>query len=295
MMRRMRLPASRGTQHDPLGSGASVRLEYGRSARWDFFWHAHAACELIVMANGGEHPGPVAFRWRVGNAEGTAHHPAAFLVAPGLPHAFWTEGFLPNDQAIASSLAWWDPALTTLPDVPEWRGVTTLLARARRGVHFAGAAAAVAAERLAADPGVPARRAALVIDVLAILAGDGGSDCNPADPPPVDARRDLERLAAVEALLVERYREPLTLPEVARRCGVSENTLNALLKRHHRATFLEVLNRVRVDRAKERLLRSDGDVTAVALACGFGSIATFNRRFRRQEGLSPLAWRERQP
>jgi AraC-like DNA-binding protein len=290
----MRQTASRGTLHDPLGPGASLRLERGCSARWDFFWHAHAACELIVMANGAEHPGPVSFRWRIGMAEGVAHHPAAFLVAPGLAHAFWTEGFLPNNQAIASGLAWWDPALTALPPALEWKGIDGLLQRARRGVRFDGAAAALACERFAADPVLPARRAALVIDLLALLAADGGSDCNPADPPPVDARRDLERLAAVEALLVQRFREPLTLPEVARRCGMSESTLNALLKRHHRATFLDVLNRVRVDRAKEALRRSRDDVTTVALACGFGSIATFNRRFLRHEGVSPQAWRDAQ-
>lgn len=285
--------ASRGTLHDPLGSGASIRLEHGCSARWDFFWHAHAACELIVIANGGAHPGPVACRWRVGSAEGHHGHPLAFLVGPGLPHAFWTEGFLPNDQAIASRLAWWDPRLTALPDVAEWRGIAGLLARAGRGVRFAGAAAGTAFRRLADAPAEPARQAAAILDVLALLASDGGADCNPAPPPPLDVRRDLDRLAAVEALLVERFREPLTLPEVARRCGMSEGTLNALLKRHHRATFLDVLNRVRLDRAKEMLRRTGADATQVALACGFGSIATFNRRFRRHEGVSPQAWRER--
>lgn len=283
---------SRGSLHDPLGPAVGVRFERMASSRWDFFWHAHGACELIVIANGGVHPGPVACRWRIGAAEGQGGHPLAFLVGPGVPHAFWTEGFLPHDQRIAARIAWWDRRLSELPDVAEWRGIAALLARAGRGVRFTGAAAAAAYARLE-DPATPARRAAAVLDTLALLAADGGEDCNAAPPPPLDVRRDLERLSAVEALLAGRFREPLTLPQVARRCGMSEGTLNALLKRHHRATFLDVLGRIRIERAKERLRRTREDIVQVALSCGFGSVATFNRRFRRCEGLSPQAWRQR--
>jgi AraC-like DNA-binding protein len=259
--------------------------------RIDFLWHAHGAYELVLLANVSDHPGPVGFRWRVGAAEGFDAAPAAFLIAPGIPHAFWTDGFLPHGQVIGANVAWWDPALTALPAVEAWAPVRALLERSSCGVVVFGAAAAEAVARSAGEATSPTRRAALILELLAILAADGGRDCNATALPPLDVQRDLERLTAVEAVLIERYREPLTLPWVATRCGMSVSGLNALLKRHRRATFLDVLNRVRVERAKEAMVRRRDDITAIALGCGFGSIATFNRRFRRYVGVSPQVWR----
>ncbi|MCC0035241.1 MAG: helix-turn-helix transcriptional regulator [Hoeflea sp.] len=47
----------------------------------------------------------------------------------------------------------------------------------------------------------------------------------------------------------------------------------------------------RIDRSKEYLRHSDMSVTDIALACGFSSSSHFANTFRREAGLSPLAYR----
>ena len=51
--------------------------------------------------------------------------------------------------------------------------------------------------------------------------------------------------------------------------------------------------RMRLQRAALRLARSSDPVATIALDCGVGDISTFNRRFRRVMGASPLGFRAR--
>ncbi|MFT3761132.1 MAG: AraC family transcriptional regulator [Pseudoxanthomonas sp.] len=55
----------------------------------------------------------------------------------------------------------------------------------------------------------------------------------------------------------------------------------------------QYLLRLRLHRAATRLLRSDEPIAAIAYACGFADLSTFNRRFRRVMGVAPGAWRAR--
>ena len=53
--------------------------------------------------------------------------------------------------------------------------------------------------------------------------------------------------------------------------------------------------RTRLHRAAVRLKRSDDPVSAIAFEEGFGDLSTFNRRFKRVMGKTPLAYRARAP
>ena len=104
-------------------------------------------------------------------------------------------------------------------------------------------------------------------------------------------QHDLERLSQVEGWMRARFREPLTLPQTAAACGLGVTTLNRLLKRHLRTTFLAYLSDLRLSEAVDRLRHSPATMLDIALDCGFGSVATFNRRFRETHGVSPQEWR----
>jgi AraC-like DNA-binding protein len=87
---------------------------------------------------------------------------------------------------------------------------------------------------------------------------------------------------------------PVTLTGLCRLAGVGRSALCAGFRTHYRCTPLAWVTERRLAQACTLLAAGDRTVLDIALACGFGSIATFNRRFARVYGCAPTAWRRRQ-
>lgn len=91
--------------------------------------------------------------------------------------------------------------------------------------------------------------------------------------------------------LEKSYQRKLTLGEVARASGASERHFCKVFKSETGLTFVNYLNRHRVEKAKQRLRESNRHVSEIAFEVGFESIAQFNRCFKRFAGEPPSAYR----
>lgn len=89
----------------------------------------------------------------------------------------------------------------------------------------------------------------------------------------------------------EHYKEKLTLAEVAEKTYVSQWHLSKLLNRHLEKNFSELLNQVRIDRAKELLKDPSYRVSDVGEMVGFTDAAHFSRVFKKTEGISANEYR----
>ncbi|MFI6348665.1 substrate-binding domain-containing protein [Streptomyces sp. NPDC050560] len=89
----------------------------------------------------------------------------------------------------------------------------------------------------------------------------------------------------------QHFRHPVSRWQVARAAGVSEDHLSRLFHRELGLTLWDYLTRLRVERAKERLLLTDDSVGTVGRAVGFHDRAYFSRVFRRVTGVAPHAYR----
>ncbi|WP_078856748.1 substrate-binding domain-containing protein [Streptomyces sp. NBRC 109706] len=94
------------------------------------------------------------------------------------------------------------------------------------------------------------------------------------------------------AYLEQHYRHRFSRWQVAQAAGVSEDHLGRLFHRELGLTLWEYLTRLRIQRAKERLRRSDDSVATIARAVGFHDRAYFSRVFRKQTGMAPHAYRD---
>jgi AraC-like DNA-binding protein len=88
------------------------------------------------------------------------------------------------------------------------------------------------------------------------------------------------------------WRDPeLDLDRLARLLGTNTTHLSRALNEGH-GGFAECLGRLRADAVAQALDEgSHADLLDLALGCGFGSKASFNRIFRAQFGMSPSAYR----
>ena len=89
----------------------------------------------------------------------------------------------------------------------------------------------------------------------------------------------------------ENYREELRVEELATVCHISETHLRRIFQESFRMSPVEYINWFRVRTACKELRKTNLPVSDVALHCGFTTISTFNRNFRRILEVSPQEWR----
>lgn len=98
-------------------------------------------------------------------------------------------------------------------------------------------------------------------------------------------------LGRVEALLHDRFRESLTLEEIASDNHVSADHLAREFRKHFGCTVGEYVRQLRLDFACAQLTRGHDSLAAIAQAAGFTDQSHFTRMFRRRMGLTPGAYR----
>jgi AraC family transcriptional regulator, transcriptional activator of pobA len=89
----------------------------------------------------------------------------------------------------------------------------------------------------------------------------------------------------------QRYREPLSLKDVARAVGRSGAHVAEVLRRETGMSVLEWIAERRMEDARRRLRDTDEDVAIVGERIGYGSTNHFIRQFRRVHGTTPGSWR----
>lgn len=95
------------------------------------------------------------------------------------------------------------------------------------------------------------------------------------------------------AYIQENYAQKLTLCEVAEKTYVSQWHLSKLLNRHTGQSFSEILNRVRIEKARELLTDPALRIGDISEAVGFLDMAHFSRVFKKQMGLSANEYRNK--
>ena len=86
---------------------------------------------------------------------------------------------------------------------------------------------------------------------------------------------------------------PIGTPEIAQAAGLSQRALHYAFRAELKSTPSGHLLRVRMEKAEAMLLGGALKVSAVAEACGFGSVRNLHRCFVRERGCSPKEFRSR--
>src|SRR5262249_20206692 len=117
-----------------------------------------------------------------------------------------------------------------------------------------------------------------------VLSFQRGSRTMSSRPLPRDLNRALDRLNAEPE-------RPWTLSSLAAACGVAPRTLHKHFRRFLGRTPHEFIRELRLDRARQLLLRglAQASVTDVAARCGFDHLGRFATWYRERYGENPSA------
>ncbi|MDQ8184207.1 AraC family transcriptional regulator [Pelagicoccus sp. SDUM812002] len=91
----------------------------------------------------------------------------------------------------------------------------------------------------------------------------------------------------------ENYANPISIPELARKIGLSQRQLERRFNSVFRVSPRRYIVRLRLIIASDRLRESDMPITEIAYECGFYDHSSFIRHFRSTFGTTPLKFRKR--
>ncbi|WP_299043943.1 helix-turn-helix domain-containing protein [uncultured Tateyamaria sp.] len=94
------------------------------------------------------------------------------------------------------------------------------------------------------------------------------------------------------ALMQDHVETPLTIPEIARRVGCTQRTLEQRMRAAMAATPAAVYRRQRLNAALRLVRHSDVPVAEIAGRCGYDNASAMTRAFRAAFGASPQAVRQ---
>ena len=104
---------------------------------------------------------------------------------------------------------------------------------------------------------------------------------------------DTEPVKQVQEYILANLADPISIPELASRVGLSPSHLSATFRRSTGTSILQFIGQCRMARARELLSLTDETVRDVGASVGYADPYYFSRAFRRIHGTTASQYRER--
>jgi AraC-like DNA-binding protein len=250
-------------------------------------WHYHEEYELhLIVATSGK-----AF---VGDWIGQFQPGHLVLTGPRLPHNWISLDLPQGGVALRDRVIQFphEPLARAGECIPELAEVLPMLERARHGIEFFGISERAAAhfDHVRATRGL--ERFAAFMAFLTDLAHC--RDYHLLSSVQIQSWEDdatLDQINAVVDQVTKNLAQSMTVAEYARQMDMSESRFSRLFRRATGNTFVDFVNRVRINRACQLLMESDRYITHICYEVGFNNVANFNRRFLEIKGMTPRDFR----
>lgn len=252
-----------------------------------FQWHHHPELELTLTLNSrGQR--------FIGDHAGSYDEGDLVLVGANLPHTWHsTERIEDNAPHVALVLWFGQDWLSDLADsAVELRPLHDLVTRSRTGLRFSTATSnAVRQQYEALFSQQPEARLFGLMQLLLRLAHDDDvEELSSAYETVSSGSRD--RIDRVLDYLHTHYTGDLRLEALAGIAALSRSGLHRLFYKHTQSTISDYLIRLRIAEACARLSGTGQPIQHIAVDVGYGSLANFNRHFRRLRGMTPREYRK---
>ena len=219
------------------------------------------------------------------------------LIGPDLPHD-WIGDLAPGEHLPGRDvvLQFDGAALLALrKTLPELGELQRLFEQARRGIEFTGATAVQAArlmENIGTAQGL--ERLILFLQLINALVKAPSQDAHllasSCYAPTLDAR-SAERINKAFDYLLSELTNDIRLSVIAQRLEMTDPGFSRFFKRNTGHGFIDLMRKLRIQRACRLLLQSDMSVSDICFEVGYANLSNFNRHFRVEAGQTPSDYR----
>ena len=102
---------------------------------------------------------------------------------------------------------------------------------------------------------------------------------------------NVDMISSILSYCFENYKENISLDEMAKQLHVSKYYISRLFSDKIKISLNNYINMLRVNDAKERLIKTSDSVTEIGIKVGYNTIRSFNRAFLTQTGMQPREFR----
>ncbi|WP_139905324.1 helix-turn-helix domain-containing protein [Clostridium thermarum] len=115
---------------------------------------------------------------------------------------------------------------------------------------------------------------------------------NPFNKPGSMEDLRYNELKEVVDFINTHYDEDISLKLLSQKVNLSPNYFHRLFHKIIGVTPNEYINKIRIEKSKEMLLKTRYSISEIALRCGFDSLSYFSYLFKKKTELSPLEFRK---
>ena len=112
------------------------------------------------------------------------------------------------------------------------------------------------------------------------------------DKAPASDARDRD-MNALMMYIRSSFGGDMSLRALAKRAHLSEEDLSRTFKKHTGKTVAGFVLEIRMNEAKQRLMSTTYSVYDISTYCGYQSLNTFERAFKKYTGMTPAAYRKK--
>lgn len=103
-----------------------------------------------------------------------------------------------------------------------------------------------------------------------------------------------EEIKQARSYMYKHFRNRIAVVDIAKAIGLSEAYLSHLYKKETGESLIDYLTHIRLEEAKQLLLKTDLRTYEIAEQIGFSEANYFSKQFKRYVGVSPLEYRQTQ-
>ncbi len=244
--------------------------------------HEHASWELSFIISG--HGSRV-----VGDSCDSFDEGEIVLVPSALHHGwiFADEGKKIENITISFATSLLTNLLTTFPEFRPWLGA---LVSSEEAWVLSGETRAVVAELLHSMEDADESERCLIFQKILFEIGHGKRVALAGAGEAMSLSE--RRMKRVEVYVRCNYKRDISLALISGHVGMNRSAFCTWFKRTAGESFVNYLNRFRIEQAEYLLTLPERSVSQICYDCGFGDLPHFSRLFKKQVGLSPSTFRK---
>ncbi len=104
---------------------------------------------------------------------------------------------------------------------------------------------------------------------------------------------DSKRMSAIHSYILNHYRGPIRLEDVASLANLSPTSFSRYFKAHTNKTFSDFIAELRISLACKLLQKNDLSIIQISHECGYKTLSNFNKKFREITESNPLKYRKK--